>query len=387
MIDLVTNYQPDVIWSDGDWEMSSEYWRAQEFLAWLYNDSPVKDTVVTNDRWGSGAACHHGGYYTCQDHFLPGQLQQRKWEDCDTLDKRSWGFRRNIVIDDVLTAHDAITRLATAISTGGNYLLNIGPDSNGKILTLFEERLNEIGQFVNTHADAIFATKPWIFQNDSGPTWYTSKLRSTTGFDPYRLYNPQQQNNTIIYAFVVTWPDDNLVNLTHIMPTAQTTVNLFSFNNQTISLPYTQPPALNGGIQVNISSVPNSKFPSSDVFVLKIEYAADQCPMNFIKSNTNSRACYSFINATLDWASANAACAKAAPGATLVSIGSAFENSEVDGLIKGSNNAYIGLQYQNNNWAWVNGDTSAYRNWANGIFNINFLELMHINSLPLFWMG
>jgi alpha-L-fucosidase len=61
--------------------------------------------------------------------------------------------------------------LATAISNGGNYLLNIGPDHNGKLLTLFEERLNEIGQFVNTHADAIFATKPWIFQSDSGPTW------------------------------------------------------------------------------------------------------------------------------------------------------------------------------------------------------------------------
>ena len=60
--------------------------------------SPVKDTVVVNDRWGSGASCHHGGYYTCQDHFLPGQLQQQKWADCDTLDKQSWGFRRNIVV-------------------------------------------------------------------------------------------------------------------------------------------------------------------------------------------------------------------------------------------------------------------------------------------------
>ena len=34
--------------------------------------SPVKDTVVTNDRWGSGMACHHGGYYTCHDRYNPG---------------------------------------------------------------------------------------------------------------------------------------------------------------------------------------------------------------------------------------------------------------------------------------------------------------------------
>jgi alpha-L-fucosidase len=60
--------------------------------------SPVKDTVVVNDRWGSEARCQHGGFYTCQDRFLPGQLQQHKWEDCDTLDMKSWGFRRDIVV-------------------------------------------------------------------------------------------------------------------------------------------------------------------------------------------------------------------------------------------------------------------------------------------------
>ena len=39
-----------VLWSDGEWEALDTYWRSKEFLAWLYNDSPVKDTVVANDR-------------------------------------------------------------------------------------------------------------------------------------------------------------------------------------------------------------------------------------------------------------------------------------------------------------------------------------------------
>ena len=34
--------------------------------------SPVKDTVVTNDRWGSGVMCHHGGFLTCSDRYNPG---------------------------------------------------------------------------------------------------------------------------------------------------------------------------------------------------------------------------------------------------------------------------------------------------------------------------
>jgi len=51
MQELVEKYKPYVIWSDGDWESSPEYFGSKEFLAWLYNESPSKDYVVTNDRY------------------------------------------------------------------------------------------------------------------------------------------------------------------------------------------------------------------------------------------------------------------------------------------------------------------------------------------------
>ncbi len=35
----------DVLWCDGDWEQTSKYWHAEEFLKWLYTASPVRDTV------------------------------------------------------------------------------------------------------------------------------------------------------------------------------------------------------------------------------------------------------------------------------------------------------------------------------------------------------
>jgi len=43
--------------------------------------SPVKDTVVTNDRWGRGISCNHGGYLTCSDRYSPGQFLDL-WHSC-----------------------------------------------------------------------------------------------------------------------------------------------------------------------------------------------------------------------------------------------------------------------------------------------------------------
>lgn len=123
LYEVVNAYQPDLIWSDGDWEASDTYWKSRNFLAWLYNSSPVKDTVVVNDRWGSGDTCVHGGYYTCTDRYNPGKLINHKWENAYTVDKWSWGFRRNAVLADFVTSVDIISELVSTVSCGGNFLV------------------------------------------------------------------------------------------------------------------------------------------------------------------------------------------------------------------------------------------------------------------------
>lgn len=49
-IHIFYRYRPELIWSDGDWEAPDTYWNSTQFLAWLYNDSPVKVSVILTDK-------------------------------------------------------------------------------------------------------------------------------------------------------------------------------------------------------------------------------------------------------------------------------------------------------------------------------------------------
>lgn len=108
--EIVENYKPDILWSDADYDASWQYWNSTEFLAWLYNDSPVKDDVVVNDRWGQGTHCLHGGYLTCRDNYNPRVLQSRYFECC-TESGSSWGYRKHDDIENIMTPRAAITQL------------------------------------------------------------------------------------------------------------------------------------------------------------------------------------------------------------------------------------------------------------------------------------
>ena len=73
--DVVTRYQPAIIFSDGEWDLPSAEWKSEELLAWLFNESPCKDEVVVNDRWGKDCRHKHGGYWTTE--YAPGMKRRR----------------------------------------------------------------------------------------------------------------------------------------------------------------------------------------------------------------------------------------------------------------------------------------------------------------------
>ncbi|UYV72769.1 FUCA1, partial [Cordylochernes scorpioides] len=196
LYELVNNYEPDIIWSDGDQGASDDYWTSKEFLTWLYNDSPVRDKVVVNDRWGDNIPCHHGGFYTCMDRYNPGELQPRKWENAMTIDRGSWGYRRNASLKDMLTPKDLIQTLIETVAYGGNLLVNIGPTHDGRIVPIFEERLRQMGDWLKVNGEAIYETQPWPEAQQDAAT-------------PSVYYT--QRSNKTVYALTTEWPSDNML--------------------------------------------------------------------------------------------------------------------------------------------------------------------------------
>lgn len=204
MKDLVTRYSPDILWTDGEWENTSKDWKSEEFLSWLYNESPVKDNIVVNDRWGSETRSKHGGFYTTEygligdkegiDNAVP-----HPWEECRGIGT-SFGFNRTEDLSDYSTSGQLIKLLVSTVSAGGNLLLDIGPAADGTIPVVMQQRLLEIGKWLKTNGEAIYNTQAFIkSKNDLGINPETNKTIFFT------------QKNKEVYIICLKWPGDNII--------------------------------------------------------------------------------------------------------------------------------------------------------------------------------
>ena len=91
--EVVTRYKPSIIFSDGEWDITSAEWKSPELLAWLFNESPVRDEVVIDDRWGKDTRHKHGGYYTTE--YTAGmEGTDHPWEESRGMGY-SYGYNRD----------------------------------------------------------------------------------------------------------------------------------------------------------------------------------------------------------------------------------------------------------------------------------------------------
>jgi len=157
--DLVNNYAPDLIYADGEWDNEDSYWKSGELLTWLFNESGAPKDLVINDRWFKGSRFKHGGYYTTEydAHFKD---FDKPFEEIRGMGL-SFGYNRDENIEDYNTAQTLILMLCDVVSQGGNLCLNVGPSADGKIPVIMQERLLQIGEWLELNGEAIYGTTSW----------------------------------------------------------------------------------------------------------------------------------------------------------------------------------------------------------------------------------
>lgn len=97
-----------------------------------------------------------GEYMTTGDNFIPRLPYPGDWEVPATVNG-TWGYNQ---FDTNWKQPKKLIRLLLKInSRGGNYLLNVGPDADGRVPEACVNVLNKVGAYVNDNAEAIFGTK------------------------------------------------------------------------------------------------------------------------------------------------------------------------------------------------------------------------------------
>lgn len=152
--ELVTTYRPSLLFTDGEWWNTAEQWHARELIAWYYN--LVGDEAIVNDRWGHGADY---GYKT-PEYSAGITMTDRPWAEVRGIG-RSFGLNRNEPIENYLTEDELIRHFATLVANGGGMILNVGPAGDGQIPLLQQERLLQLGNWLQVNGEAIYGTRAY----------------------------------------------------------------------------------------------------------------------------------------------------------------------------------------------------------------------------------
>ena len=242
--DLVNHYRPDLIWVDGPDKYTDKQWKTPQVLAWLYNESPVKDSVVVNDRWAVNTGKRHGDYYT-REYSNTNSTFDKPWEECRGIGF-SFGYNQNEDLEDYTKPEALVYTLANTVSQGGNLLLGIGPNANGKIPPIMQERLLQLGRWLEINGEAIYGSHSWKqnFQWSKGNrNWKPKGKHYVSGneilkqtIDPEPGYAVKEafftaRDNGCVYAILPRFPQGSFT-LKNVQSTPKTKVSLLGLNKK-----------------------------------------------------------------------------------------------------------------------------------------------------------
>jgi alpha-L-fucosidase len=189
--ELVTKYDPAVLWFDGEWEHSNGEQRAFAIGKMLLE---MKPSLLVNDRLFKREPGY--GDFGTPENYVPAtgirnaDGTPRLWEACYTMNWNGWGYNRYET--EFHSSSQLIRQLVEIVSKGGNLLLNVGPQPDGRIQADFQARLRRIGEWLRTNGEAIYGT-------------------TASPFEHLPFFGRATVKGATLYIHVMGWPRDGRI--------------------------------------------------------------------------------------------------------------------------------------------------------------------------------
>lgn len=177
LTEILTNYDPYMLWFDGNWDKEWTDAHAQEVYALLKQLKP--DVIINNRLKGisdfdrtredhTRLSSDAIGDYATPEQKIGALNMDYPWESCMTI-ANQWAWKPN---DALKSTKECIQTLAKTAAGNGNLLFNVGPMLDGRIEARQINRLKEMGDWLNTYGESIYGTKggPFIPNNTYAST-------------------------------------------------------------------------------------------------------------------------------------------------------------------------------------------------------------------------
>ena len=196
--ELVDNYHPDLLYSDGGVVFGNEVGRSM--IAHLYNSNAAlhngESQAVYNCKQSSG-----GRWVEDLERGIMPRIEPHPWQTDTSIG--DWYYNRHWKYQPVSWV---IGMLVDNVSKNGNLLLNVVLRPDGSLDPEAEQMLEQLATWTAVHGEAIYGSRPWLIYGESA-----IKVKGGS-FNENFKYNAKEirftTHGATLYAIALGWPED-----------------------------------------------------------------------------------------------------------------------------------------------------------------------------------
>jgi alpha-L-fucosidase len=200
--EIIDKYKPDIIYLD--WWVGHPVLRPNlaRFAAYYYNQSGGYAGHPGVINYKDYAMQEHSGVLDVERGQLS-DIRQLHWQSDTSVSNKTWGYIRD---DEYKTPLYIVHQLVDIVSKNGNFLLNVGPRSDGTIPEEVQHILLETGAWMKMNGEAIYGSRPWKIYGE-GPTKTAVGAFQETTAKPFTAADFRfTTKGKTLYAIELGWP-------------------------------------------------------------------------------------------------------------------------------------------------------------------------------------